>query len=541
MPPALATDAVEREERGNLGIRKTGLRANWRILAVTLYLGISLFEYGFDKGALAGFQAMPGFLMEFGYQNPKTGKWAIEGTPQRIISSFMILGAFVGALLTGTIGARLCRRYSLMLSSLILIGALLIMTLTTSFGALYFSRFLCGVANGMLLNFTLVYLQESAPPHYRGLVFGLVTSWITIGTTIGMIINNETVKIMNRSAYQIPLYVCFPAPVILILTLPFLHESPRWLINHNRPEEALKSLRWLREGAYDEVALQQEFEEMRVIAAREAETSQDWSLILELFRGTNLRRTIICVGVGTANAGVGAMFILGFGSYFFSIANVGEPFKWTIISNCVGLAGLMLTWAFVTRVGRRNIILAGCLICTFCMIAMAALYTAPSLTHDQAGIGLVVVTSIYLFGFNFGLEPYVYLVAGEMPAQNLRAYTMGLASATSFAFAWLSSFTTPYFINPTELNWGPKFGYIWFVAGLIVSAFVYFMLPEVRGRTLEEIDEMFRNKVPTKDFPSYVCTEVEEARERATMNVLAFEKLGAEHKPVGAHVEDVKA
>jgi MFS family permease len=61
------------------------------------------------------------------------------------------------------------------------------MVVTTSFGALYFSRILVGIANGQLLTFTMVYLQETAPPHYRGLCFGLVTSWITIGTTIGMV------------------------------------------------------------------------------------------------------------------------------------------------------------------------------------------------------------------------------------------------------------------------------------------------------------------------------------------------------------------
>ncbi|KAK3323142.1 general substrate transporter [Cercophora scortea] len=538
MPPALTvTDALEDEEIGTLGVRKTGVRANWRILAITMYLGLSLFEYGFDKGAIAGFQAMPGFLMEFGYKTP-AGKWAIERTPQQIISSFMILGAFIGSLLTGPIGARLCRRYSLMLSSVIVIISIAIMTVTTSFGALYFSRFLCGVANGMLLNFSMVYLQESAPPHMRGLCFAMVTSWITIGTTIGFIINRETSTIMNRSAYQIPLYVCYPAPAILFLTLYWLPESPRWLINHGREEAALKSLRFLRKGAYDEVALQQEFEEMRVIAAREAETQHDWRLIFELFKGTNLRRTIICVGVGTANAGVGAMFILAFGTYFFQVAEISDAFTWTIISNCIGLAGLMLTWVFITRVGRRPLILAGCIICTLCMLLMGILYSVPGISHHGSGIGLIVVVSMYLFGFNFGLEPYVYLVAGEMPAQNLRAYTMGLAAAVSFAFAWLCSFTTPYYINPTELNWGPKYGFLWFGAGLVVTLFVYFMLPEVRGRTLEEIDEMFRNKVPMKDFKTYVCMEVEHARERGAANAAAFNKLGGEEKPGETYVED---
>jgi len=92
----------------------------------------------------------------------------------------MILGAFVGSLLTGPIGSILCRRYSLMLASLTVIVAIVIMAQTVSFGALYFARFLCGVANGLILNCTLVYLQETAPPHLRGLCFGLVTAWITV-------------------------------------------------------------------------------------------------------------------------------------------------------------------------------------------------------------------------------------------------------------------------------------------------------------------------------------------------------------------------
>jgi hypothetical protein len=139
------------------------------------------------------------------------------------------------------------------------------------------------------------------------------------------VINKFTTVIMSRLAYQIPLYVCFGSPVFLLVTLPFLPESPRWLLTHGRPDEAMKSLRFFRKGAYDEIALQQEYEEMQHIAEREAEHSRDWTLFFELFKGTNLRRTIICVGTGTANAGVGAMFILAFGTYFFQTVSVHSP------------------------------------------------------------------------------------------------------------------------------------------------------------------------------------------------------------------------
>lgn len=59
------------------GLRNEGLLANWRIIAFTFYIGMGLFVYGFDKGAIAGFQAMPGFLEVFGYKK-KDGTWDIE-------------------------------------------------------------------------------------------------------------------------------------------------------------------------------------------------------------------------------------------------------------------------------------------------------------------------------------------------------------------------------------------------------------------------------------------------------------------------------
>jgi hypothetical protein len=71
------TESGEVQEWRGEGVRNIGLLANWRILLITIYLGMPLLEYGFDRGSIAGFQAMPGFLQVFGYQTPK-GTWAIE-------------------------------------------------------------------------------------------------------------------------------------------------------------------------------------------------------------------------------------------------------------------------------------------------------------------------------------------------------------------------------------------------------------------------------------------------------------------------------
>lgn len=99
----------------------------------------------------------------------------------------MTVGSFVGALSTGPIGAHLNRRHSIMLAAVFLTVAVAIMIVTTSFSALYFARFLCGLGNGVVMNFAFLYLQEITPPHLRSLCFGMASFWITFGTTLGMV------------------------------------------------------------------------------------------------------------------------------------------------------------------------------------------------------------------------------------------------------------------------------------------------------------------------------------------------------------------
>jgi len=121
---------------------------------------------------------------------------------------------------------------------------------------------------------------------------------------------------------------------------------------------------------------------------------------------------------------------------------------------------------------------------------------------------------------------YAWLCGGEFPSQRLRSYTFGLATSVGFLGAWLATFTAPYFINSTALNWGPKYGYIWTPSCFIAALWTYFFLPETHGRTFEEIDEMvsffsiakttkndvlthflsqFEARVPARKFSKYEC------------------------------------
>ena len=89
------------------------------------------------------------------------------------------------------------------------------------------------------------------------------------------------------------------------------------------------------------------------------------------------------------------------------------------------------------------------------MFGVAILYTAAP--HSKgAGVALVALLAIYFGAYGGTIGPLSWVTAGEMSSNRLRSLTFGAGMAVGFIFAWLTTFTTPYFINPTALNWGAK-------------------------------------------------------------------------------------
>ncbi|KAK4183672.1 hypothetical protein QBC35DRAFT_393402, partial [Podospora australis] len=104
-----------------------------------------------------------------------------------------------------------------------------------------------------------------------------------------------------------------------------------------------------------------------------------------------------------------------------------------------------------------------------------------------------------------------YPVATEIVSTRLRSWTVGAAVSLSYLLAWVTSFCSPFFINPENMNWGAKYGYIWAASNFVTSIFVFFFLPELKGRTLEEIDELFERGIPAWKFKTTKTTIMDEA------------------------------
>lgn len=477
--------------------------AHWKCFVACGIIVLSPFQYGVDFGLIGGLQAMPGFLKIYGHRAPETAiGWNLDTTRQQLISSLMTLGAFISSGTAGLAAAYFSRRQCLWAACLLCCVSNVLMMATESIGALYAGRFLIGLANGYFMTFSQLYIQESSPARYRGWFLTAFQFFTSFGTLIGTIIDWATAKRPDKSAYLIPLGMIYIVPVFMTAALLFIPESPRWLILRGDYDEGVKALRWLRPAGSDAEA---EASEIRAAIEREKELGSGVR-VMDMFRNpVDRRRTGLAVGAVLLQAASGSMFIIAYKAYFLAMSKVADPFAMSNVLSAMGILAIFFNSLIVVRYGRRRVIIAiGLGFCGILQLIIAVVYQQLGST-TTTGTVLVSLTCVYMMSYNGMISTYAWLAGGEIPSQRLRSYTFGLAAAVGFFGAWLTTFTAPYFINPQSLNWGPQYGFIWFPSCFIGVVWVFFFLPETKGRTLEEIDEMFEQRLAARKFRGYVC------------------------------------
>ncbi|KAL1964463.1 hypothetical protein VTN77DRAFT_6889 [Rasamsonia byssochlamydoides] len=518
-----------------VAIPETSLWANRKCLIIACIVATANMQYGFDSAAIGALQAMPGFLKVFGYVDPSSPLgYGINSTVQQLITSLLTLGAFISSLVAGVFSAFLGRKYALWAACILNFVALAIQIATTDKGVLYFGRLLLGFSNGFLVTFSNVYTAEISPAHLRGVMVALFAYWVNIGAILGTVVDNYTQTLLNKNSYRIPIATLYIVPTILGIGLFFVPESPRWLLHRNREQEARRSLETLRADSLDPEFLELEWAEMVRGVEEEKKVAKSVS-VWDMFRGADLRRTLLCYGVIGTQAGSGSWFVIAYTTYFFEIAGIDKPFQYSIMNTCLGFIGVNCGMYSIRHlVGRRFILIFGSIACGLCYLGMAIADSVQAGT-TTAGKAIVAFVAIYQFFYNGCVGAASYPVATELVSSRLRAWTVGSATAIGYVLAWLTSFCTPYFINPTDLNWGPKYSYIWAGSNFVCAIFFYLFIPEMKGRSLEELDELFENRVSVKDFPTYHTKIQDAAVHDVQVNIKGAFK---EKEAVVMHVEE---
>ena len=396
---------------------------------------------------------------------------------QQLITSFPILGALLSSLVAGIFSDYLGRRVGLWVACFFVAVGVAIQIATEDKGAIYVGRWVLGIGNGFLQAFSNIYCAEAAPAHLRAIMVGLSAEWVLVGSVVAAAVTNATQVRFDKWSYQVPLGILLILPLLLAIGLFFVPESPRYLLTRDREEDARKSLHTLRGTSVDADEFELEFTEM-VKGIEEERRVAKTASPLDMFKGNDRRRTLLAFGAAVADSGCsGAWFLIPYVSYYFVISGVPftDVFHYFVISTCIGLVACNVGLFVMRHVcGRRTFLMISAVFNALLMLGLGVSTTVGA-SFETTKTCIITFSLLFLIWYSFGTGVATRPVMAELVSTRLRAWSYGAAQALSQLMIWLVSFTTPYFINPENLNW---------VSSPLFSRHLRVLIRAIAGRTL---------------------------------------------------------
>lgn len=463
---------------------------------------------GYDPTIVGTLVGIPQFRKDFGYEYPAgSGSYIL---PAAWISAFTyapVIGYLISALWGGWCVDRFGPRKTLMGVTILSLFTLLLQVLGQSAAIIFVGDLLTGLLTGSFPVLGPAYISEILPVCLRGIGLSCNNLSQVLGSLIGILILRGTQARSDKWSYKVPFITEYALPLIFIIGGFLAPETPWFLMKKGRHEEAKKSLQ--RTGYGDDV--EHTLAHIQETLLFEAETTAN-ATYLDCFRGTNLRRTLICAMAYSGQFLCGINLSASYCTYFFELAGLStaQAFDMSVGLFALGVFGNLLSWPLMTIWGRRAAYIWTCGFTSTLMFILGFLGLASDI-NKGAMYAKSIVLLIFNFVYNIGLGPVVYVIIAEVPSTTIRGKTLGLACFTPHIFSISITAGLPYAMSPAEANWGAKTGFLFAGLGTLVASWAIFHLPETKGRTFEELDILFANKVPARTFAKTDLNEIGQA------------------------------
>ncbi|KAI9876134.1 MAG: hypothetical protein M1830_007276 [Pleopsidium flavum] len=411
---------------------------------------------------------MPQFLARF----PRVSETASgAGFWKGLLTAMIELGALIGALNQGWIADKISRKYSIVVAVGVFTVGSVLQTAAIDYAMLVIARLIGGIGIGMLSMVAPLYISEISPPEIRGALLVLEEFSIVTGIVIAFWITYGTQYMNGEWAWRLPFLLQLIPGLILGAGILFLPFSPRWLVSKGRDQEALSSLSRLRQLSTTDSRVQQEWYDIRAEVAFHKEVSAarhptlqnrstssrirlEYASWTDCFRRGCWRRTHIGIGLMFFQQFVGINALIYYSPTLFGTMGLNHSMQLIMsgVLNITQLVGVSTSIWTMDRFGRRPLLLWGSVLMTISHLIIAVLvgkFSSNWPAHRTEGWGLITPPLVQNTGFG--------------------AYTF-------FAVFCLLSF-------------------IW----------TFLFVPETNGRTLEQMDHVFKD----------IVSQEEEARRKA--------------------------
>ncbi|CAI6340700.1 unnamed protein product [Periconia digitata] len=510
-----SSESKAEHDANNAPLRQS-LKQYSRLVWWCLAMATAILYGGYDSAVLSQVVTLSSFARDYGERDIFNEKnpFQVPGKWLSLWEGIGPLGALLGVALGGWLLDKIGRKLCLVIGSIIGAVGILIFVISNRPAnkdgrriMILVAKVLQGFGLGMIKIETFTYLSEVVPVSLKGAVFSLVPVFTLLGQLIGGVVCVAMASNKTPASYLIAMgsqWALALPPFILAIFIP---ESPAYLLNKKNPQGALQSLKRLmgseKEAHAALIKLQRAIEE-------ESKTSAK-ARYIETVKGTNLRRTLIIMFAGAVET-LWGLPLLSTVSLFLKV--LGMPETTALIFFVVGvivglLANIGSAWT-LSHIGRRKL-----MYCSF--LIAAGLWTVMGFSGIKEGkvtpwiSGGICTAVVSICGL--GVWPASYAVQGETSTLRLRAKSQAIGGLTNSLVNMGGSAILPLLFNRDQADLGAKTGFVFTATCVVGAAATFLFLPELKGRSAQEIDHLFEKKIPAMKSTKWRDTALEPLRE----------------------------
>ncbi|HVC08319.1 MAG TPA: sugar porter family MFS transporter [Elusimicrobiota bacterium] len=427
--------------------------------------------FGYDTGVISGALI---FIRQ---------KFALSVFHEELVVSVALVGAACASLAGGRLADYFGRRATLLATSIIFMTGAALCALAPSVGALIAGRIVVGVGIGLACSAVPVYISEISPAPARGWMVSLIQLAITLGILGSYLVDYG---FSSAGGWRWMLGLAFIPGLLLGLGMIFMPETPRWLMERGREEDARKVLKKIRGDANIEAEIE--------------DIGQTLLLAKERGRWADLLapsvRPALVIGLGIAffQQVTGINTVIYYAPTIIQSAGIPSASGAILATAGIGLVNVLMTvvamW-LMDRVGRRPLLLIGTAGMIVSLGGLGLFFHLPSHAGASAALAVALLMA-YVASFAVSLGPIFWLLIAEIYPLRIRGLAGGTAAGVNWACNFLVSLTFLSLIQAI----GPGNAF-WLYGALAVASWIfsYYLVPETKGRTLEQIEAAWRERL----------------------------------------------
>jgi sugar porter (SP) family MFS transporter len=429
--------------------------------------------FGYDTGVING------------ALSPMTADLGLTPFTEGVVTSSLVFAAALGAMAGGRLSDGWGRRKTIILLAVLFFLGTLAVVLTPNFEVLVVGRILLGLAVGGASTVVPVFLAELAPYEIRGSLAGRNELAIVIGQLAAFVVNAVIGILFGHidGVWRIMFSICALPAIALFFGMLRMPESPRWLVEKGRHEEALVVLRSVR--SEDRAAA--ELADVEHVAQEEIESHQiGWRAI---FSNRNLLRILlVAIGLGIAQQLTGINSIMYYGQIVLKESGFSE--SGALIANVapgvIAVVGGIIALAMMDRLDRRRTFIIGLTLTTICHVLIGVASMALPVGSPIRPFVILFLVVAFVGSMQTFLNVAVWVYLSEVFPLHMRGFGIGVAV---FALWVTNGFLSLYFPSLVQATGITGTFFLFAAVGALALVFVVTQVPETRGRTLEALEE----------------------------------------------------